>query len=223
MHDTVLHSIMQNTWSLQAECLRLLDTFKTQNILCMLALYISAVKVNAWPNVSATCMHATMYLWVPCLLRWNSWTINFTKGSSLLLCAMRTTQSLKLYLQIFKKTILFSGFKNPYKKSAKQEDSSLFMNSILKNEEMRAENQTKIESEKTSVYAQKPRLNILSKNSISEGTLCPESGLANEDEWSPCCQICVPMVRIKAIGRGWHQPCNHSACSSCLFLWLPNP
>ncbi len=66
------------------------------------------------------------------------------------------------------------------------------MNSILKNEEMR------VESEKTRVYVQKPRLKIPFKNSISEGTLCPESGLANEDEWSPCCQICVPMVRIKA-------------------------
>jgi hypothetical protein len=31
------------------------------------------------------------------------------------------------------KTILFSGFKNPYKKSTKQENSSLFMNSILYN------------------------------------------------------------------------------------------
>jgi hypothetical protein len=33
--------------------------------------------------------------------------------------------------RIFKKTILFCGLKNPYKKSAKQENSSLFMNSIL--------------------------------------------------------------------------------------------
>jgi hypothetical protein len=91
-------------------------------------------------------------------------------------------QSLKLYLRILKKTILFSGFKNPYQKSAKQEDSSLFMNSILKNEEMRAENQTKVETEKTQVYAQEPRLKIPVKNTISEGTLCPEGGLANEDE-----------------------------------------
>ncbi len=29
------------------------------------------------------------------------------------------------------KTILYSGFKNPYKKSSKQENESLFMNSIL--------------------------------------------------------------------------------------------
>jgi hypothetical protein len=39
--------------------------------------------------------------------------------------------------RILKKTVLFSGFKNPYKKSAKQENSSLFMNSILYNEKMR--------------------------------------------------------------------------------------
>jgi hypothetical protein len=38
-----------------------------------------------------------------------------------------------LYWQISKKTILCSGFKNPYKKTAKQEYSSLFMNSILQN------------------------------------------------------------------------------------------
>jgi hypothetical protein len=31
----------------------------------------------------------------------------------------------------FEETILFSGFKNPYEKSAKQENSSLFMNSTL--------------------------------------------------------------------------------------------
>ncbi len=30
-----------------------------------------------------------------------------------------------------KKTILYSGFKNTYKKSAKQENSSVFMNSIF--------------------------------------------------------------------------------------------
>jgi hypothetical protein len=29
---------------------------------------------------------------------------------------------------LFKKTILFSGFENPYKKSPKQENSGLFMN-----------------------------------------------------------------------------------------------
>ncbi len=39
--------------------------------------------------------------------------------------------SQSLLLQILKKTILSSGFKNPNKTSAKQENSSLFMNSIL--------------------------------------------------------------------------------------------
>jgi hypothetical protein len=33
--------------------------------------------------------------------------------------------------RVLKKIILFSGFENPYKKSAKQENSSLFMNSIF--------------------------------------------------------------------------------------------
>ncbi len=35
------------------------------------------------------------------------------------------------YWRILEKTILFSGFKNPYKKIRKQENSSLFMNSVL--------------------------------------------------------------------------------------------
>jgi hypothetical protein len=40
-------------------------------------------------------------------------------------------------------TVLFSDFKNPHKKSAKQASSSLFMNSILWNRKMKVENQTK--------------------------------------------------------------------------------
>ncbi len=35
------------------------------------------------------------------------------------------------FWRILKKTILFSGFRKPYKKSAKQDNSSLFMNRIL--------------------------------------------------------------------------------------------
>jgi hypothetical protein len=38
------------------------------------------------------------------------------------------------YWLILKKTILFSGFKNPYKKYAKQENSILLMNSIFRTE-----------------------------------------------------------------------------------------
>jgi hypothetical protein len=53
--------------------------------------------------------------------------INVTKNSSTLL---RTIHS-PFYWRILKKTILFSDFKNPFKKSAKQENLSLFMNSIL--------------------------------------------------------------------------------------------
>jgi len=47
------------------------------------------------------------------------------------------------YWQILKKTIFYSCFTNPYKKFAKQEISSLFMNTILLNGKMRVENQTK--------------------------------------------------------------------------------
>jgi hypothetical protein len=53
--------------------------------------------------------------------------INLTKDSSPLLHAIHSPFSWR----ILKKTILFFGFKNPLKKFAKQEYSSLFMNSIL--------------------------------------------------------------------------------------------
>jgi len=53
--------------------------------------------------------------------------IKFKKESSLLHHAIYSP----FYWRILKKAILFSGFKNPYKKSTKQEKSSLFMNSIL--------------------------------------------------------------------------------------------
>jgi SpoVK/Ycf46/Vps4 family AAA+-type ATPase len=50
------------------------------------------------------------------------------------------------------------------KKSAKQENSSIFMNNILQNGIMRVVNQTKT---RVLVYAQKPRLKLPFKNSIS--------------------------------------------------------
>jgi hypothetical protein len=65
--------------------------------------------------------------------------INLTKYSSLLLYVIHSP----FYWWILKKTIFFSGFKNPCKKSAKQANSSLFMNSILWNGKVRVENQTK--------------------------------------------------------------------------------
>jgi hypothetical protein len=40
------------------------------------------------------------------------------------------------------KIILFSGFKNPYKEICETRNSSLFMNSIMKNGKVRIENQT---------------------------------------------------------------------------------
>ncbi len=51
--------------------------------------------------------------------------ISLTKDSSLLLHAIHSP----FYWRILKKTILNSGFNNPYKKSTKQENSSLLMNS----------------------------------------------------------------------------------------------
>ncbi len=65
--------------------------------------------------------------------------ISLTKDSSLLLHAIHST----FYWLILKKTILYSGFNNPVKKSVKQENLSIFVNSILLNRNKRVENQTK--------------------------------------------------------------------------------
>ncbi len=62
--------------------------------------------------------------------------IILTKDSSLLLHAMHAIQS-PFYWRILKKTKLFL---TEQKKSRKQENSSLFMNRILKNEKMRVDN-----------------------------------------------------------------------------------
>jgi hypothetical protein len=62
--------------------------------------------------------------------------INFTKDSSLLLHAIHSSFNWR----ILKKTKLFFGFKNTYKKSVKQKNLSLFMNSILLNRKIKIEN-----------------------------------------------------------------------------------
>jgi hypothetical protein len=52
--------------------------------------------------------------------------INLTKDLSFLLNAIHSP----FYWRILKNNVLFSGFKNPCKKAAKQENLSLFMKSI---------------------------------------------------------------------------------------------
>ncbi len=68
--------------------------------------------------------------------------INLTKDSRLLKSFGHAIHS-PFYWRILKKSILFSGLKNPHKNSAKPENSRLCMNSILQNGKMRVENQTK--------------------------------------------------------------------------------
>ncbi len=55
------------------------------------------------------------------------WDINLTKDSGIFLHAIHSVST----GGFLKKTRLYSGFKNTCKKSAKQENSSLFTNSIL--------------------------------------------------------------------------------------------
>ncbi len=104
--------------------------------------------------------------------------INLTKKSeSFNPCC---TKSL-LLADFFKETILFSGFKTPYKKSGKQE-IKVYSDQHFVEQKMKVENQTKLESEKTRVYAQKPRLKMPFKDSISM--------LWSASLWPPC--LCQP-------------------------------
>ncbi len=86
--------------------------------------------------------------------------INLTKDSSLLLHAIPSP----FYWRILQKTILYSGFINPYKKYTKQENSSLFMNSILQKRKVRVENQTKTRVWEDSSLCPQPS----TKNAIQE-------------------------------------------------------
>ncbi len=84
---------------------------------------------------------------------------NLTKYTSLLLYAIHSP----FYWRILKKPILFSDL-IIIKKSEKQENSSLFMNSILYDEKMEVENQTKTRVwEDTSLCSE-----TLTKNAVQE-------------------------------------------------------
>ncbi len=84
------------------------------------------------------------------------WDINLTKGMSLMLHAIHCT----FYWRILKKTICFSGFNNPRNKKTRV----VFFRTENRGQKARQ----KLESEKTRVYAQKPRLKMPFKNSITE-------------------------------------------------------
>ena len=79
--------------------------------------------------------------------------MNFTKDSSLLLHAIHSL----FYWRILKKIILSFGFKNPHKK----------IRVTRKRKKLGEKTRQKLESEKTRVYAQKPRLKMPFKNFIS--------------------------------------------------------
>jgi hypothetical protein len=89
--------------------------------------------------------------------------INLTKDSSLLLYASRSL----FYWELLKKTILYSGFKNQYKLIRKTRNSSLFMNKHFVEPKNEGRKPDKTRVEKTLVLAQKPRLKIPFKNSMS--------------------------------------------------------
>jgi hypothetical protein len=71
------------------------------------------------------------------------------------------------YWRIFKKTILFSGFKNPYKKISETRKSESIQEQHFVAWKIEGRIRKELESEKNRVYAEKPRLKMLIKNSIS--------------------------------------------------------
>ncbi len=90
--------------------------------------------------------------------------ISLTKDSSLLLHAIHSP----FYWRILRKTILYSGFKNPYKKNPRnKKNSSLFMNSILWNGKMRVEHQTKTQVREDSSLCPETSTTNAVQNSIS--------------------------------------------------------
>ncbi len=87
--------------------------------------------------------------------------INLTKNSSLLLHDIYSP----LFWSILKKTILLSGFNNPYKNPQKKKTRKTFCRTEKWGQKTKIRQELK--SEKTRVYAQKPRLKMPFKNSIS--------------------------------------------------------
>ncbi len=106
--------------------------------------------------------------------------ISLIKGSSLFLHAIHSP----FYWRILKKNQTLLWFKNPYKKSAKQENSSLLRIAFCRIEKWGNRKLAKLESEKTRVYAQKPRLNMPFKNSISGKQQKKNGRQKRQEEWS---------------------------------------
>jgi hypothetical protein len=83
--------------------------------------------------------YSTVGAWRQCNPEMEFLDINLTKVSSLLILAIHSLST----GGFLKRIRLYSGFKNTYKKSAKQENLSLFMNTILYKGKIGVENQKK--------------------------------------------------------------------------------
>ncbi len=94
--------------------------------------------------------------------------IILTKDLSFLLHSIHSP----FYWRISKNPILFFGFNNPYKKICETRKLKSIPEQHFEERKMRVENQTKLESEKIQVYAQKLRLKIPFKNTISGHLYC---------------------------------------------------
>jgi hypothetical protein len=86
--------------------------------------------------------------------------INLTKDSSLLLHAIHSPFYWRIKKKPYFSLVLKILQNNP-------RNLMLFMNSILKKGKMRVENHAKLQSDKTRIYAQKPRPKMLFKNFVT--------------------------------------------------------
>ncbi len=122
--------------------------------------------VNAYSTVAA---------WRQCNPEMEFLDINLTKVSRLLIHAIHSLST----VGFLKSIRLYSGFKKTYKKSAKQENLSLFTNIILYKGKMEVENQKKTWVWEGSSLCQE----MLFKNSISVGVTLLK-------DWLRCNNMC---------------------------------
>ncbi len=107
--------------------------------------------------------------------------ISLTKDTTLLLHAICSP----FCWQILKKPILFSGFKNPYKKTL--ETRNKYFHFVEQNKRGQKTRQ-KLDPEKTPFYSQTPRLKVPFKNSISTQFVTHRKVPVSEDRcqsWGP--------------------------------------
>ena len=137
--------------------------------------------------------YSTLAAWRQCNPEMEFLDINLTKVSSLLIHVIHSLSTGGL----IKRIRLYSGLKNTYKKSAKQENLSLFTNIILYKGKMRVENQKKTWVWEGSSLCPE----TLTKNAVQEFHLCWSDQWRDQWEWIGLWKVAINrhLVRIVVI------------------------